>query len=88
MAQWVKIPSSIPEDANLIPGLTQWVSDAIGSGIAGSYGSNLTPSLGASLCYGCGPKKPLPPQKRILKHWLSVFSISMLLLRHSSHSNS
>ena len=27
MAQWVKNPSSIPEDANLIPGLTQWVKD-------------------------------------------------------------
>ena len=24
MAQWVMNPSSIPEDAGLIPGLTQW----------------------------------------------------------------
>ena len=31
MAQQVKNPTSIPEDAGLIPGLTQWVK---GSGIA------------------------------------------------------
>ena len=27
MAQWVKNPSSIHEDAGSVPGLTQWVQD-------------------------------------------------------------
>ena len=27
VAQWVKNPTSIPEDAGSIPGLTQWVQD-------------------------------------------------------------
>ena len=34
VAQWVKNPPSIHEDASLIPGLTQWVQ---GSGVATSY---------------------------------------------------
>jgi len=29
MAQWVKNPASIHEDAGLIPGLTEWVRDVV-----------------------------------------------------------
>ena len=29
MAQRVKNPSSIPEDASSIPGLTQWIKDLV-----------------------------------------------------------
>ena len=35
IAQWVKNPTSIYEDADSIPGLAQWIK---GSGVAASYG--------------------------------------------------
>ena len=44
MAQWVKNPTSIHENASLIPGLTQWVKEAgvaVSCGVDHRCGSNL-----------------------------------------------
>ena len=65
---------SVCEDAGLIPGLSQWDKDLmlvwlgcrpqmqLGSGIVVA---DLTPSLGISICYLCGPKK----KKKYIKIW-------------------
>ena len=56
----------------LLRGLRIWHCHShtqLGSGIAvavvqaGSYNSHLTPSLGASICYGCGPEKKKKKKK-------------------------
>ena len=43
---------------------------------AGSWSSNLTPSLGASICCECSPKKDPPPgkkkEKRKEKRWKTI----------------
>ena len=60
--------TTIHVDSSLIPGLAQWVKDLAlavscgvahrgGSDLSGSYSSDLTPSLGISICCGCSPKK-------------------------------
>ena len=55
VTQRVTYPANIHEDAYSIPGLTQWVEDlAMSCGIGSS---NSTPSLGTSICRGCGQRK-------------------------------
>ena len=39
---------------------------AVALALAGSYSSDLTPSLGISVCHGCGPKKKDKRQKNKL----------------------
>ena len=37
---------------------------AVAVAVANSYSSNLTPSLGISICYWCGPKKTKKKRKK------------------------
>ena len=64
MAQWLTNPTRNHEVVGSIPGLARWVKEMqLGSGVAmaltwaSSYSSDWIPSLGASICRGCGPKK-------------------------------
>lgn len=71
-------PASIHEDAGSLSGLRIWhcrelwcrSQTQLGPGIAvavvkvGSYSSNLTPSLGTSICHRCGLKKQTNKKKR------------------------
>ena len=39
------------------------VAVAVTGAVTGSYSSDLTPSLGTSMCHGCGPKKTKKKKK-------------------------
>ena len=90
--------TSIYEGAGLIAGLVQWVgsrvivSSAIGCrcgldpevAVASGHSSNLTSSLGTSICRGCGPKKTKSKQTKqaqflsLLVHGLTGLSWGLL----------
>ena len=58
MAQGVKNPMSIHEDVGSIPGLSVGHRCGLDLTLQGSsWSSDLTPSLGTSICHRCGPEK-------------------------------
>ena len=48
--------------------LESHIAVAVAVAVAGSCNSDLTPSLGTSICYGCGPKKQKKTKKQKTKN--------------------
>ena len=64
LAQWVKDPALLGAAVRLQPRLGSGVGVAVAE--AGSCGSSSTPSLGTSICHGCGVKKK-KKKKKVVK---------------------
>ena len=68
MAQRLMNATRIHEDVSLIPGLSQWVNDlallwlCYRPAVVASIPPN--PSLGNSICRGCGPQKKTKKQNK------------------------
>ena len=56
--------------------LRSCVDVAVAVAVAGSYSSDVTPSLGASICCGCGTKKKKDKKKKKEKKWLRSWRLS------------
>ena len=77
MAQLVKNPTSIREDAGSVPSLTHcqklrsrsqmWLGYdvAVAVAVASSYSSDSTPRLGTSICHRCSLKKEKKKKKEM-----------------------
>ena len=68
------------------------IAVAVAAAVAGGYSSNLTPSLGTSICNGCSPKKKKEDKKSKIKFISKKTStlskrLTVLHLRHSNYQN-
>ena len=61
--------------------LQMWLRSHIAVAVVydGSYSSNLTPSLGTSICHRCGPKKKKKSQSYKISHRDVMYSIRNII---------